>query len=249
MANTFQILLFLHCVLLTTAATSSSPSPSPTVPGAAAAALPADGTCCLQQVSNILDALLGSGDFGNWASVLSAIDPSTLAVSATLFVPAGGDDPAVAALPRDPPSLLYHVVPQHLASSQLKLFRAGSRLPTLLPNNSILVTGGFPSNFTLDGLPLVEPDLFSSDSLAVHGVAGVLNYTVYGSADGLRPPPLQQATGHAPTAATFLPVQGMAGRHMPSAACSTRHTAVVVTSVLGLVLLGFQDRGGFLGLG
>ncbi|XP_030551576.1 FAS1 domain-containing protein SELMODRAFT_448915-like [Rhodamnia argentea] len=233
MANTFLLLLLLRCVLLTTAATSASPSPSSTVPDAAA--LPADGTCCIQQVSNILDALLSSGDLGNWASILSAIDPSTLPVSATLFVP------AVAALPRDPPSLLYHVVPQHLASSQLKLFRAGSRLPTLLPNNSILVTGGSPSNFSLDGLPLVEPDLFSSDGLAVHGVAGVLNYTVYGSADRLPPPPPQHATGDAPSAATFLPpAQGMTGRQTPRAACSTRSTAAAVTSVLGLALLGFQ---------
>ncbi|KAI6703099.1 hypothetical protein NL676_012235 [Syzygium grande] len=241
MANTFQ-LLFLYGVLLTITATSASPLPSPTVPTAAVpAALPAaDGACCLQQVSNILDALLGSGDFGNWASVLSAINPSTLPVSATLFIPAG-DDAAVSTLPKDPPSLLYHVVPQRLPFSQLKFFRTGSRLPTLLPNNSILVTAGSPSNFTLDGLPLVEPDLFSSDGFAVHGVAGVLNYTVYGggsAAHGLSPPPPQRATGDAPTAAAFLPVEEMAGRHMSHATCSTECMAAAVTSVLGLLLLG-----------
>ncbi|KAF7852188.1 hypothetical protein BT93_L5347 [Corymbia citriodora subsp. variegata] len=248
MANAFQ-LLFLFCVLPTAAAMSASPSPSsPTVPDAVPAAPPADGACCPQQVSNILDALLGSSDFGNWASVLSAVHPSTLPVSATLFVPGGGGDDDGAALsallPKDPPSLLYHVVPQHLAFSQLKLFRTGSRLPTLLPNNSILVTGGSPSNFSLDGVPLVEPDLFSSDSLAVHGVAGVLNYRVYGgggAARRLSPPQLHQTRGDAPAAAAFLPLGETTGRRTSRAACSTEGTAVVLTSVLGLAFLGSRS--------
>ncbi|KAI6670713.1 hypothetical protein NL676_005598 [Syzygium grande] len=55
--------------------------------------------------------------------------PRTLPVCATLFVAASTNAAVCGPVPL---SLLFNVVPRHLAFSQLKLLNAGSRLPTLL---------------------------------------------------------------------------------------------------------------------
>lgn len=40
------------------------------------------------QVQNIIEALIGAGDFSSWANVLFGLDPATLPISSTLFIPA-----------------------------------------------------------------------------------------------------------------------------------------------------------------
>ncbi|KAK4781380.1 hypothetical protein SAY86_015482 [Trapa natans] len=140
----------------------------------------------LQQFYNIIDALIGSGDFGNWGKILSTSDPSMFPLSATLFVPndsafsSAGRLPSTADSPLINPVLLsYHIVPQRLAFSDLTLFPVGSHLPTLIIGRSILITNNSRSNFTLNGSHLTQPDLFSTATVSVHGITDILNFTTH----------------------------------------------------------------------
>ena len=175
------------------------------------------------QMNNILDALIGAGDFNAWVSILSSANGTILPVSATLFVPR---DAAVDRPPPDPLLLPYHVVPQRLPFSQLLLLPRRARLPTLLAAKTISVTDNSPANFSLDHTPLTHPDLFTSPSLAVHGVQSFLDYSLFG--DGLPPPP------------PFLPAGSTIGWN-PGASSSHSLLNVVVllplfSFVLGLLL-------------
>ncbi|CAJ1975667.1 unnamed protein product [Sphenostylis stenocarpa] len=172
-----QILLCL-LILIMVGPTTPTPTPAPPSPPT-------------KQMNNILDALIGAGDFSSWVSILSSANGTILPVSATLFVPR---DAAVDRPPPDPLLLPYHVVPQRLPFSDLLLLPRRARLPTLLAAKTISVTDNSPANFSLDHTPLTHPDLFSTPSLAVHGVQSFLDYSIFG--DGLPPPPPFLPGGH-----------------------------------------------------
>lgn len=143
------------------------------------------------QLNKIIDALIGAGDFGDWIGVVSS---AILPLSATLFVP---ENDGVNRLPSagDPFSFSYHVVPQRLAFSDLLLFRNNTRLPTLLPGKSVVITNNSPLNFSIDGSPITVPDLYATTALTVHGIARMFDYSVYGQ-DGPDVPlkqPVQQS--------------------------------------------------------
>jgi len=135
-------------------------------------------------VNNIIDALIGAGDFTNWANIISMINPVTLPMSATLFIPQGE---SLNRTPNMDPFLVpYHIVPQRLSFSDLRLLNTNTRLPTLLPGKSILITNTSASNFTLDDSPITQPDVYSTTALAVHAIAFLLDYALYG--DGFPQP-------------------------------------------------------------
>ncbi|PON63625.1 FAS1 domain containing protein [Parasponia andersonii] len=138
-----------------------------------------------QQFNNIIDALIGSGDFTNW---VGAISSAVLPLSSTLFVPQNDavNSPSPAnstAGAGDPFIFPYHVVPQRLSFADLQLFKTDDRLPTLLPGKSILITNNSRLNFTIDGSPIIQPDIYFASTVVVHGVGAVFDYSVYG--DGL----------------------------------------------------------------
>ncbi|KAK7411732.1 hypothetical protein VNO78_03170 [Psophocarpus tetragonolobus] len=137
-----------------------------------------------QQLNNIIDALIGAGDFTTWVSILSGANATILPVSATLFVPR---DASMDRPPPDPFLLPYHVVPQRLPFSELLLLPRLSRLPTLLAAKSISLTDTSAANFSLNHVPLTHPDLLSTPSLAVHAVKNFLDYSL--SPDAAAPPP------------------------------------------------------------
>ncbi|CAL5410843.1 unnamed protein product [Camellia sinensis] len=157
-----------------------------------------------QLLKKIMNALIGAGgDFRGWAGLLSVATAAGLSVlpfpvDGTLFIP--GDD-ALSHLPTatlefDPFMIPYHIVPQQrLSFSDLQLFSTNTRLPTLLPSNSILITNNSRSNFTIDGAPITHPDLYLNSDIAVHGIKTILDYSIYGSAIGIGsfPPPAPQA--------------------------------------------------------
>ncbi|KAJ8439490.1 hypothetical protein Cgig2_007007 [Carnegiea gigantea] len=134
-----------------------------------------------KQMGNILDAVVGAGDFGNWASILSSADPSILPVTATLFIPS---ESAVSAAHLSPFLLFpYHILPQRFSFSDLRNYPINTRLPTLLPGFSLRITNNSRSNFSIDGVPVTHPDLYQNAAVSAHGVAAPFDYTLYGNFD------------------------------------------------------------------
>ncbi|XP_027338380.1 FAS1 domain-containing protein SELMODRAFT_448915-like [Abrus precatorius] len=175
-----------------------------------------------QQLNNIINALVGFGDFATWLTILSTVNTTHLPVSATLLVP---QDAAMDLPSQDPFLFPYHVVPQRLTFSDLLLFPCRTRLPTLLRGKSISVTDNSPLNFSLDATPITHPDLFSTPNVVVHGIHSFLNYSLFG--DGIPPSP------------PFLPIGDAIGTEWNSGGSSSRLNDVVFFSfcfVLGVLV-------------
>ncbi|KAL6223374.1 hypothetical protein ACLB2K_006761 [Fragaria x ananassa] len=113
------------------------PSPSPPPPLSPSPPPPSPTTrATAQQINNIVDALIGSGDFRSWINIITTVNPRSLPLSATVLMP---EITAVSPLPVADPFLLpYHVVPQRLTFADLRLFKNNSRLPTFLPGEEAL---------------------------------------------------------------------------------------------------------------
>ncbi|XP_024199955.2 proline-rich protein 36-like, partial [Rosa chinensis] len=182
----------------------SPPSPLPLSPPSPLPPPPPAARATGQQLNNIIDALIGSGDFGSWVNIITAANPLALPLSATVFVP---QNDAVTRVPAADPFLLpYHVVPQRLTFADLRLFKTNSRLPTLLPGKFIVVTSNSESNFTVDDSTITQPDVYVTANVVVHGVATVLDYSVYGVATVVSmPKPKQQPSPAPPSPGQLLP--------------------------------------------
>ncbi|KAK3030865.1 hypothetical protein RJ639_037322 [Escallonia herrerae] len=174
-----------------------------------------------QQLSNIIDALIGAGDFSAWANILSNADLSTLPLSATLFIPSSTAlSSTTATVTFDPFMIPYHIVPQRLSFSDLQLFKTHTRLPTLLPSKTLLITNNSPANFTIDSSPVTHPDIYANSAVCVHGIKTLLDYNVYG--DNFFPPPESTASPPQTGVNQFLPgedAMGYIGRRSDAAAC------------------------------
>ncbi|OWM63724.1 hypothetical protein CDL15_Pgr005986 [Punica granatum] len=196
----YALLLLTTTFILPTALTLTATAPLPAPTATAHVQAYGDDRLSPQQLHNIIDALIGSGDFGNWGKILSTTDPSMFPLSATLFVPSDSGfssfsadclssscssqasdpdpDPDPSVISIDPLRFSYHIVPQRLSFSDLMLFPINSRLPTLLLDKSILITNNSRSNFTLNYRSrLTQPDLFSNPTVTVHGIGDALDYT------------------------------------------------------------------------
>ncbi|KAI3455883.1 hypothetical protein Pfo_012546 [Paulownia fortunei] len=146
------------------------------------------------QLNNIIDALIGAGDFAGWANLLSSTDPSALPLTATLFIPSNDaishlSSAKAAGITFDPFLIPYHIVPQRLTFSDLQQFTTHTRLPTLLPYKYIVITNNSPSNFTVDDSQITQADIFVNAAFTVHGIKKILDYSVYGGNSLLSPPP------------------------------------------------------------
>ncbi|CAI9783508.1 unnamed protein product [Fraxinus pennsylvanica] len=162
-----------------------------------------------QQMNNIIDALIGAGDFAGWINFLSSTNPSSLSFTATFFVPSND---AISQFPTataagtnfDPFIVPYHIVPQRLSFSDLQQFSTLTRLPTLYPSKYIVITNNSRFNFTVDDSLVTHPDILVNAAFSVHGIKNVLDYNVYGGNDnGLFSPPPPQPDNT--TASTQVP--------------------------------------------
>ncbi|KAK6150176.1 hypothetical protein DH2020_017701 [Rehmannia glutinosa] len=202
MAVPFSLILLL--VAVTTATTlrlistteTHSPSQPPSLPitpppppPLSAAPPPPAALAEIQanHLNNIIDALIGAGDFAGWANLLSTTDPSTLPLTATFFIP--GNDAVFNLTPNINPFLIpYHIVPQRLTFSDLQQFMTRTRLPTLLPGKYIVVTDNSLANFAVDGSKITQADIFVNSAFSVHGIEKLLDYSVYGGGSLPSPP-------------------------------------------------------------
>ncbi|KAL0835453.1 hypothetical protein Bca101_087342 [Brassica carinata] len=64
-------------------------------------------------------------------------------------------------------SVAYHIVPQCLFFTDLRLLQPLSRLPTLLSGNSIVITNNSVSGFAVDCVLVTKPDLFLSSQMCL----------------------------------------------------------------------------------
>ncbi|XP_055834959.1 uncharacterized protein LOC129903427 [Solanum dulcamara] len=160
-----------------------------------------------QQLNNILEALIGAGDFVGWANLLSSADLSSLPLTATFFIPGNNamlnHQTLGVQQNLDPLLIAYHIIPQRLSFSDLLQFKPNTRIPTLLPSKFIVVTNNSLSNFTIDGSQITHPDLYVNPAFTVHGVDKILEYSVHDAEPLLSPPvespPMPDADVDAPT--------------------------------------------------
>jgi len=172
----------------------------------------------MQEINNIVDALIGSGDtsINKWVSILSISHPS---LSLTLFIP---QQPLPSSSTLNPFTFPYHIIPQRLAFADLLLLPRYSRIPTLLPGKTITITDNSPGNFTVDDVLLTQPDFYNTSSLAVHGVQRLLDYSTFGEASMM------------PNSPPFLPV-GETWNSADSSPCA-RAAFNIFLLVIGFVL-------------
>ncbi|KAK1395528.1 Fasciclin-like arabinogalactan family protein [Heracleum sosnowskyi] len=151
----------------------------------------------VRNMGNIIEALLhghGSRDsFAIWgALLLGHTTGPVLPPYATLFVPSY---PAVAHLSNvkpaeiDPFLIPYHITPQRLSFDDLLSLDLETRLPTLLPSKSIIITSNSSSNFAIDDSQITHPNIYLSPNFAVHGIKSIFNYSLYGEAITTLPQP------------------------------------------------------------
>ncbi|CAH2077494.1 unnamed protein product [Thlaspi arvense] len=140
-----------------------------------------------------------------WRVLGTSLAPAVTTVSSALppenafhewpgaFIGASGNEQATLFLPfyySSSPSpkykivAAYHIVPEKLVFSDLLSKAMLSRLPTLVPRTSIVVTNTSYSRFTLDDVLLVKPDIFVSSSIAIHGIDSPLDFTRNGGFGG-----------------------------------------------------------------
>ncbi|GER24678.1 fasciclin-like arabinogalactan family protein [Striga asiatica] len=207
MANSLSLILLLATLITAAAApipanktrtppkpTLSPPTaPPPRTPSPPPPAPPKPAEIQGTHLNNIIDALIGAGDFAGWANLLSGSDPQSLPLTATFFIP-GNDavsnlSAGAGATPLDAFLIPYHIVPQRLTFSDLRRLPARTRLPTLLRAKYIVVTNSSPENFAVDGSQVTHPDVFLNSVFSVHGVRKLLDYSVYGDGSIPSPPP------------------------------------------------------------
>ncbi|XP_059638186.1 uncharacterized protein LOC132280083 [Cornus florida] len=191
------------------------------------------------QFNNIIDALMGAGDFGAWAGILSAADLSGFPLAATLFIPSNDaishfPTATTATLNFDPFIIPYHIIPQRLSFSDLQRFKIHTRLPTLLHSKTILITNNSPFNFTINDSPITHPDLYATTTVSVHGIKIILDYSAYGG-DGLfvpeEDPSMPMPTPPQATAPPFFQAGEIMGRRRSDAACLCSEFPIVLSVV------------------
>ncbi len=138
--------------------------------------------------------------------------PSAAQGGATIFAPTN------LALETSPPVtnsnqlIAYHVALGRYTVPALTAFPVGKQIPTLLPNQHLLVTSNDPNNYMVDAQHVVLVDICSnitSATVSCYQVDGVFNATVWGTATSIvnQPPagspsyiaPAPQPAAAAPT--------------------------------------------------
>ncbi|KAJ4958585.1 hypothetical protein NE237_025696 [Protea cynaroides] len=219
----YLLFLLISTLVLVSATPTATPPFPPDMPSTA------------EQLHNIIETLIGGSDFRNWGGVLSASDPSTFPITATLFIPSDSAIDRIStslAYHFDPSIIFYHIVPQELIFSDLRKFPIGSRLPTLLSDNSILVTNNANSNFTIDDCLITHPDLIINGAFSVHGIGSVLNCTIYGAEPHYQSSDLPRG---------FFPPLSPAGEivhHHSDAPCSCAEFPIILS--VGFAIFAFK---------
>ncbi|KAG7541090.1 FAS1 domain superfamily [Arabidopsis thaliana x Arabidopsis arenosa] len=127
-----------------------------------------------ETAQEVIEALAHS-IFDDWSpSFISTNNPLLGQVlPSTLFIPMsttssyeGGDKRKFAA---------YHLVPGKIDFTDILSKKDGSRLPTLLAGSFILISNS-SSGLYLDGVQVIEPDVYVDSVMAIHRVVSPLDF-------------------------------------------------------------------------
>ncbi|KAH7300862.1 hypothetical protein KP509_23G000500 [Ceratopteris richardii] len=150
------------------------------------------------QIRKMVEALRNSTLFATMAGIIEGMNLWMLPQFVTIFTPTDSAYQTVQNSGLNQMELfLYHTVLQRYDFNQLCAFNEGAVLYSMLPGYTVLVTEKRkPFKICLDGVHVIAPDLYLDETIAVHGIGGVFNSTVYGKSFGghivpiVAPPPL-----------------------------------------------------------
>jgi hypothetical protein len=101
--------------------------------------------------------------------------------------------------------LNYHTAKQSYTFQDLLGLKVGDRIATVMTGISIVVQSVGQNDYQLDNAIIVNPDLYTNNSVAVHGINAIFFTQFYNTAT-LGPVPAPPATtGVAPAAASSSP--------------------------------------------
>ncbi|CAK9236782.1 unnamed protein product [Sphagnum troendelagicum] len=185
---------------------ANAPPTPPQAPVPVTAPAPAPVLTLSEKVVN---ALRAAGHYGAISGVLEGLTniDQVIQPGTTFFAP---DDVVSAGLPYNSSGdmmqlLSYHTANQSYTFQDLLGLKVGDRIATVSPGISILVESVGQNDYQLDNAILVNPDLYTNNSVAVHGINAIFFTQFYNTAT-LGPVPAPPATtGVAPAAAASSP--------------------------------------------
>ncbi|KAH7444075.1 hypothetical protein KP509_02G063200 [Ceratopteris richardii] len=129
------------------------------------------------------NALLGdlqSNSFFTAAAALRLLARPYLRSHITLLVPTDSSLAQAGSIsPRAYPDLIrFHILERNLNFDQLRTLPVGTWIPTLLPNAGVQVTANAGGNVSLDGVPVIRPNLcrsIVSAFITCQGMSAILN--------------------------------------------------------------------------
>ena len=152
----------------------------------------------------MIEALRKKGHYNMIATFLDTLDlKHVLPESSTLLVPMDGEVMSSLLNLRPEawlPVFQYHVLTQQFSFLDLQQLPTGQILPTLLINSTVMVTNNSTDNFTVDDVRISYPNILLASNVAVHGLNGVMNSTVFGPIKPIAfPPPSSSASASGST--------------------------------------------------
>ncbi|KAL2629872.1 hypothetical protein R1flu_014558 [Riccia fluitans] len=163
-----------------------------TAPAPAALAMGPSGSTESQspyQLMNVIEALRDAGQFGAVAGLLDGLQQvRTMSPMTTWLLPS---DEAFTRTnyPRNVTKFIeYHVVQEFLPYSSLVTLPVGTRLPTFLGSESVVVTSNTATNYSLDKGMVIVRDLYIDGIVAVHGINAILDDALFNEAVNVSPP-------------------------------------------------------------
>ena len=137
----------------------------------------------MTQHQDVVAALRAAGGrYGRFAALLDSLQETIIHEDITVFAP---NDRALAefhslnASKAVTQMLNFHTLTTQLPFSSLLRLKVGTRLPTPVTNVTILVTSIAANAYGVDNAVIVDPDLYTDATIAVHGVNAILNTSEY----------------------------------------------------------------------
>lgn len=135
------------------------------------------------QHQDVVAALRAAGGrYGRFAALLDSLQQAIIHEDITIFAP---NDRALAEFHNLNTSkavtemLNFHTLSAQLPFSSLLRLKVGTRLPTPVTNVTILVISIAASAYGVDNAVIVDPDLYTDATVAIHGVNAVFNTSEY----------------------------------------------------------------------